>query len=192
MIANGDAMRIPQDKLRELFEYDPLTGHVTYKARGYKHFKDVDAWQEWNQKYAGKRAGNISIRKSDGYRRRLISVRGTPRGEHRIIWALMKGYPLPKQIDHINNDATDNRWENLRDGTGINQRNKSKSRNNTSGYTGVTKCPVTGKWRAQCGFKRKTHYLGVYADKEEAARVVMDFRASKGFSETHGINYAPR
>ncbi len=40
---------------------------------------------------------------------------------------------------------------------------------NTSGYPGLKL--VRGKWQARITFKKKTYYLGVYADKEEAIRI---------------------
>lgn len=40
---------------------------------------------------------------------------------------------------------------------------------NTSGYRGLR--AVRGKWQVRITFKKKTYYLGTYADKEEAIRV---------------------
>ena len=41
---------------------------------------------------------------------------------------------------------------------------------NTSGHTGVYLDKKRGKWVAQITFKGKTHYLGSYAEKQEAVK----------------------
>lgn len=42
-------------------------------------------------------------------------------------------------------------------------------RDNTSGCTGVI--AYRGKWRAQITFQKKTYYLGVYGDREDAVKI---------------------
>jgi len=57
---------------------------------------------------------------------------------HNIIWKLHTGNDPDGELDHINRDKSDNRIENLRDvSKSINQRNKNKSKNNTSGYPNI-------------------------------------------------------
>lgn len=48
---------------------------------------------------------------------------------------------------------------------------KGRSRNNTSGYTGVYLNKKTGKWIAQITFKKKTYYLGTFERKEDAIKM---------------------
>lgn len=65
--------------------------------------------------------------------------------------------------------------ENLKlvDGTSVTMLEAAMDRriaSNTSGYTGVYLDRKRGKWVAQITFKGKTHYLGAYADKEEAVK----------------------
>lgn len=70
-------------------------------------------------------------------------------------------------IDHQNRIRTDNRKGNLRIiPAKMNSMNKSKSKNNTSGYAGVME--ERDKYRANIGVNYKTKNLGLYETKEEA------------------------
>ncbi len=68
---------------------------------------------------------------------------------HRLIWKYMTGYD-PNQIDHINGNGLDNRWENLRNvDHATNQRNIKIPVTNKSGYIGIAlkKLPKPGEKR---------------------------------------------
>ena len=96
---------------------------------------------------------------------------------HRLVWLYHYGY-MPKIIDHINGDPSDNRIENLRECShSENLRNVGKSKSNTSGVKGVSWSKAAQKWEARCG-----KYLGLYETKEEAAKVVQEYR-----EKNHGI-----
>lgn len=61
----------------------------------------------------------------------------------------------------------------LVDGTSVTMLETTMDRriaNNTSGHTGVYLDKKRGKWVAQITFKGKTHYLGSYAEKQEAVK----------------------
>lgn len=74
------------------------------------------------------------------------------------------------KIDHINGDGTDNRRSNLRDGAGgVNERNTRMRKNNTSGYTGVSRYNLTNNWCARICVNYKTIKLGVFSTPEEAS-----------------------
>ena len=65
--------------------------------------------------------------------------------------------------------------ENLKlvDGTSVTMLEATMDRliaSNTSGHTGVYLDKKRGKWVAQITFKGKTHYLGSYAEKQEAVK----------------------
>lgn len=83
---------------------------------------------------------------------------------HRYILNAEKGV----LVDHINLDALDNRRENLRKcAKAENCRNSALSKNNTSGFKGVSSTKE-GNWRASIMLNYRTISLGTYADKSSA------------------------
>lgn len=142
------------EKLREDIGYNPETGKLTWKV----------------SKPGNKRVGSLvgSLRK-DGY----IHVTYCKRlyYAHRLIWFLVYGVLPVNYIDHINGNRNDNRLSNLRDVTRQenmhNQRNKSK--NNKSGYRGVSRNSASGKWVAQIEINNEGKYLGLFLTAEEAS-----------------------
>lgn len=86
---------------------------------------------------------------------------------HRIIM----NAPIGTEVDHINQDATDNRKENLRVCSHQQNRFNEKIRkNNSSGFKGVSYRKDYGKWRSYIVFNNKQINLGSYNTKGEAAR----------------------
>ena len=72
---------------------------------------------------------------------------------HRLIF-LMSTHYLPKGIDHIDGDKTNNLMENLRDITqSQNCRNKKKRSGCTSKYRGVAFAKERNKWLASINLK---------------------------------------
>ena len=79
-------------------------------------------------------------------------------------------------VDHINHDLKDNRKANLRICTNQqNQMNRSISKNNTSGYKGVSFDKTKNKWFAQVALNRIPKFLGYYDTKEEAHNARVDY-----------------
>ena len=98
----------------------------------------------------------------------LTSVLGKYYRTHRLIFLLHFGY-LPKIIDHINRDKTDNRIENLRESTKTeNERNRGKYQTNTTGYKGVWR-HKSGSFYVDISVDGKKHRSGPYATVEAAA-----------------------
>jgi hypothetical protein len=74
-------------------------------------------------------------------------------------------------VDHINGNGLDNRRQNLRAcDSAQNMHNARMSRNNTSGFKGVSWHGKSSKWRATITLKRKHICVGLFRDKVEAAR----------------------
>lgn len=183
---------ISQKTVRSLLDYNPETGILKWKKRNLSLFPTKRHALTWNTKNVGKRAGSISINKKTGYKHRKIAIFGKRYIEHRIIWLIMKGHPVPDEIDHINQDATDNRWSNMRASNhSLNGRNSTKKSTNTSGITGVYWHKRAGKWLAYCTLDGKYNYLGLHADIKDAERAVKQFRKDNGFYDAHGANPAP-
>lgn len=79
--------------------------------------------------------------------------------------------PKGMKTDHVNRVMTDNRRENLRFCTDTeNGCNRSKAKNNTSGYRGVHFHKQRNKWTAQISVNGKVHSLGLFATAEAASR----------------------
>ena len=109
--------------------------------------------------------------------------------EHRLIWLYYYGY-LPKQIDHINRNPSDNRIENLRECTQsqncMNSRKKRKGF--SSKYKGVCWYKPSKKWQAVIQLNKKQIYLGRFDTKIEAAKVY-DEKAIELFGEFAKLNF---
>lgn len=127
---------------------------------------------------------------SNGRARRTAIKKDNPSGNQTILLhRQILGFPK-KIIDHVNGDPLDNRKANLRVCT-ISQNgfNRGKQRNNRSGYKGVWWHPSTNKWRVAIGLgNREYKYLGLFEDKEEAAKVY-DAAAKKYHGEFVKTNF---
>ncbi len=95
---------------------------------------------------------------------------------HREILGLKRGSAFVG--DHINRDRLDNRRSNLRaiPRTG-NPQNVPPRQVCSSCYRGVWWNPATQSWRAGVTIDGKMHYLGCFADEDEAGRVARSARA---------------
>lgn len=101
-----------------------------------------------------------------------------------------------KKYDHINRNPLDNRKDNFRLATHQeNIRNSSKSKNNTSGFIGVSWNKNDNKWRAYIKIDYKQKYLGKFINKEDAITARLkaekeyfgDFAPQRHLFEEYGI-----
>jgi hypothetical protein len=89
---------------------------------------------------------------------------------HRVAWASMTGAWPKRQVDHINSDRADNRWENLRAANpSENGGNQGIRKNNTSGAKGVSWYKRDSVWTAHIKFNFKKIHLGRFRRLEDAA-----------------------
>lgn len=124
--------------------------------------------------------------KSSGYV--LVRYKRRLRRAHCIIWEMHNG-PIPKGmlIDHLDRVRTNNHIGNLRlGGQDLNQKNRSKQFNNSSGITGISWDKERSKWNAKIQVGGKTINLGRFTDLDEAARVRYQAEKDYGFTPTHG------
>lgn len=114
----------------------------------------------------GRVAGN---KRDDGYI--TIGVNYRRYYAHRLAWLYVHGYMPTTEIDHINQNTSDNRISNLREASkSQNQANVSKMpAKNTSGYRGVYWHKARGKWAAQMMHKGEMLFLGLYSDPVDAS-----------------------
>lgn len=162
---------ITAERVRQLLDYDPITGVLTWKFRPDHFFKEGKGIytasakaKTWNKRWAGKSAGWL---KPNGYK--MVCVEWSQIREHHIIWLIMTGEWPKDQIDHINGIRDDNRFINLREATGPeNQQNMKLNAKNTSGYNGVSWHGQTPKWTAYINAGGKRHHLGMFDNREDA------------------------
>lgn len=118
--------------------------------------------------------------RNDGYR--VITIEGRKYLAHRIIFFWHYGF-LPRSIDHIDRDPRNNRIENLRQAThSQNHCNRSKQKNNTSGYKGVSWISRDKKFQTKIKVGEKHIHLGYFNSAQEAHDAYIK-AANKHFGE---------
>jgi hypothetical protein len=160
--------KITQEQIKKLLDYNPDTGVFTWKHRDRSDF-DLNSYfntDSWNNKFAFKVAGGFS----HGYI--TIAIQGTRYRAHRLAFLFYYGF-IPRCIDHINGNRSDNRIANLREATynqnGYNMRTR---KSNKSGVKGVSWHVAGNKWEACLQFNGKKVYLGLFSDINEAENAV--------------------
>lgn len=178
-------VELTQDIVRELLDYNPDTGVLTWKKRDLKWFKSYRSYCSWNAKHSGNVVG-IVHKGSRGKSYVCIKIQGSTCKAHRLVFLHMEG-STPVEVDHINGDGTDNRWCNLREADRIeNGVNKRIASNNTSGVTGVGWNTSSCKWQSYIKVKQKQIYLGKFSDFFEAVCVRKSAENYYNFHKNHG------
>jgi len=162
-----------QSVLREVFDYNPETGHLIWRYR-------PGELSQWN----GRLAGRPITGTHNGYVR--VKFAGFRVGAHRIIWKLAYGeMPINMQIDHINGIPDDNRLENLRLVT--NQQNQlNRNCDRGRGYKGVYR--KGSRWKSEITTTEGRKYLGLFKTPEQAA-IAYDSAARRWHGEHARLNF---
>jgi hypothetical protein len=162
--------------IRNNLRYDPQTGLLWWTCVGKKRNFEKPAGNKH------KTQGHIQVR---------LCIKGVCKvfKAHRICWFIYYGdWPI-KDLDHKNNDRSDNRLENLRLATvSENMMNKSKSKGKTSRYKGVSRRSRDARWKAAATLNYKQVHLG-YFDTEEEAALAYDRCAKQLFGNYAKINF---
>lgn len=142
------------DQLRELISYDKQTGLFS-----------------WRKPHWGRAPGDIAGTFSGRYV--YVTVGGKTYLAHRLAVLLETGQPATGDVDHIDGDKKNNRWDNLRCvSRAVNLQNQTRAHRRegrTSTYLGVSWKAERQKWAATISVgKGKTKHLG-YFDEEVAA-----------------------
>lgn len=136
-------------ELRQLVEYDPVTGE--FRRRG---------------KPDSQRMGGLT---PQGYRR--IKLAGRNYMAHRLAFLYMTGDWPAEDVDHINRDKADNRWTNLREASRAeNCRNRAARADNGTSRKGVHR-HRNGSYVAQIQVDGEKLYLGSYPTADQAHAV---------------------
>lgn len=143
------------DVVRRLLAYDPSIGIFTWKIGRPKCV-------------VGAIAGGLD---PDGYWR--IGLLGRQWRAHNLAWLYVHGRWPDGEVDHRNLMRSDNRLDNLREGTRReNIANSDLRSTNTSGFKGVYFHRQAGKWCARIRSKEDgMRSLGLYETAEEAGAV---------------------
>lgn len=161
--------------LHSVLSYDAESGILTWKPRDMSMIQSgsLNSLRRWNTRFAGQ---PITAVRPDGYI--STTINGVRYMAHRIAWVLHNGLPIPVggQIDHINNDRSDNRIENLRLCTPHQNQANIKRNGNGAQYR-----KNDNKWQASIRI-----HLGVF-DTEEAATAAYESAAQK----LHGQFFRP-
>ena len=162
--------KIDAEIVRALLYYSPETGALKWKERTEDWFPGTvgrtpsHACRQWNATHAGKKPGAV-----DSWGHTQIRLFGRLYGAHRLIWLLMTGKWPKNQIDHIDCDPSNNRWNNLRPATNTeNVRNQRAPRSNSSGVKGVSWSKEKRKWVAYITANRRRIHLGQFENIEDA------------------------
>ena len=125
--------------LHSIFRYEASTGKLFWKCGVARRIK------------AGDEAGWKSLKYLQ------VTIQGIHYYVHRIIWKMVVGaIPVTMQVDHIDGDTTNNRWDNLRlVYQFLNMKNQSIPINNVSGVIGVSFHSASGLWQAKIGHNGK-------------------------------------
>lgn len=135
---------ITQEELKHLLEYDPATGMWQWKVRRSSQCK------------VGWFLGNLSKRKTYD-----INLNHKLYKSHQLAYLYVYGF-IPKEIDHLNGNPLDNRIENLRAVSHLqNMQNITKPTvRNKTGFLGVVK--QKDKYLAYIKANNVNYYLGSF------------------------------
>lgn len=135
-----------------LFDVDIESGLIRYKTENKKRKESEIAGSLSGAGYV-----RIKILRQDFY-------------AHRLIW-LIANNCWPTELDHIDNDKTNNSIKNLREITHAeNHQNKKLQNNNRSGIAGVSELKDKRLWLARIKVMGKTIHLGKFKTIEAATK----------------------
>lgn len=133
---------------------------------------------KWKIYRGGRMAGwDAGYLRKDGYYE--LSINKKHYFCHRIVWELSNGRKIGEkmQIDHIDGNRANNKPDNLREATRLqNNYNMKLSRANTSGVKGVCWNSRDRKWQARIKIAGKNVSLGVFPDIKDAEAAIRKAR----------------
>lgn len=157
-----------QDELKEILDYNSITGVFTWKISPSRRAK----------------IGDIAGYSDRGYT--IIRYNYKNYKAHRLAWLFIYGV-IPKMIDHIDRNGSNNSIDNLRISCySENNKNKSKYSNCKSGVTGVSYSKKDSKWKPTIKVNGKTINLGYYDNFDDAVEIRKNAEREHGFDVTHG------
>lgn len=116
----------------------------------------------------------LNTKNQGGYYR--VTINNRLHTWHRAVYCffMKKGIPNNYEIDHINNDSSDNRISNLQCVPMIQNQNKRLvSKINTSYLPWVSWHKLTEKWMGGIQINRKKYHMGLFEDPYRAYEVCL-------------------
>lgn len=161
--------KITQEYLKECVTYDLETGIFVWNERPLHHFNDdkvnkAESMQKtWNTKFSNKQCKTFK----SGYI--VFTISNNRYYAHRLAFLYMEGYIPEHEIDHIDRNRQNNKWNNLRHVTSrCNKQNKSPQSNNTSGVVGVNWSKHANMWNVRLCIDKKTKQIGYFKNFNDA------------------------
>ena len=154
---------LTHENLLQIFDYSD--GHLIWKSKRGCRIK----------------AGDIAgCKHYSGYIQ--ITINKKSYRAHRLVFFWHHGY-MPEFIDHIDRNRSNNKIQNLRPATKLqNQGNRAATKNNLIGLKGIYWDKTRLKWGARIGIKGQCKRLG-YFESTEKAYAAYSEAAKKHFGE---------
>jgi hypothetical protein len=144
--------------LDNLFDVYPNEGKFVWKNAS-KYHQDMN----------GKEAGFCQANRKKQYW--VIKINNIPYKRGRLMYFYVNGkFPSPC-VDHINGNSLDDRIENLRQATVIENAWNHKKRKRSVNLPMGIRSMANGKFQARIGYKSKQIHLGVFETVDEAKKV---------------------
>ena len=139
-----------QDRVRELFDYDAVTGALRWRC-------------DKGRAKAGSLAGHAT---KDGHLR--VKFDGREHMVHRVIWLWVTGAWPDLEIDHRDGCGSNNAWLNLRKATTrVNRQNQRRPRADSAiQLQGVKR--HRNKFKARITVNGRQQYLGLFDSEADA------------------------
>jgi len=166
---------LTQQYVREIFNYDPETGILTWKVKKSRNVNIGDA-------------AGCEFKNRSGKRYLRVSINDKLYFTHRIAWLHFNG-ALHHEIDHIDGNGLNNKLNNLRDVPRLdNSKNQRKSTRNKSGIVGVCWDRTYNKWRAYIRVNGVLHSIGQFKSLFDAVCARKSSELEYYFHKNHGMD----
>ena len=180
----------------KLFSYDESTGDIRWK------YRDLDdpficnlfvnkAIKAFNTRSAGKLAGSKHPVSGHLHVRHMLFGKDVTSTNHHIAWLLKTGFPPPMgyDIDHKDQNPTNNSWHNLRlVHRTVNVANSKVRKDNTSGVKGVRWVKKENKWVVNFNISGKQSEVYRSQDFFEAVCVRKSLEYKNNFGEANSTS----
>lgn len=151
MRATDRASGLTFERVRYLLNYDPENGKFSWNvSRGMR-----------------KKGGVAGSLHHTGYW--ILTIDGRSYQSHRLAWFWMMGEWPPVEVDHINLNKSDNRWDNLRAVSSFaeNQWNRPTRKDSATGRKWVWQ-QKSGRFSGRLSVNGRDFYVGIFDTAELA------------------------